>query len=576
MIPLYSAFKCEIINDIDDDEEETKRHIKNIKTSSHRLHHLHFRDHTWTLTQRYLAAEATEEDMIIISNTNNDNEEEKHEMRLVQLLIACAEAVASRDKSHASTLLSHLRSISLVFGSSFQRVSSCFVQALSHRLDSLFQPISSVMIMNIMDINAASSLYHHQKMEEAYNLLYQISPHIQFGHYVGNSTILEAFEGHTFLHVLDLGMSLGLYHGHQWRGLIQTLVNRTGGHLVLRRLKITGVGLDIVKLQTIGEELEAYADTLGINLEFSAVRKNLEDLSPNDIKVHEGEVLVVNSILQLHCVIKESHGALNSVLQMIHNLSPKVLVMVEQDSSHNGPFFLGRFMEALHYYSAIFDSLDAMLPKYDTKRAKIEQFYFGEEIKNIMVARAKEWLMEKRVCDGFTLVEEKGCDAFKDIRIYDMRKDIEERVEETYIMVKPDGVQRGLVGEIISRFEKKGFKLKGLKLFQCSKELAEEHYKDLKAKSFFPKLIDYITSGPVVSMAWEGVGVVASARKLIGSTDPLQAEPGTIRGDLAVQTGRNIVHGSDSPENGQREIALWFKEGELCEWTPVLAPWLRE
>ncbi|KAK4256976.1 hypothetical protein QN277_006629 [Acacia crassicarpa] len=151
-----------------------------------------------------------------------------------------------------------------------------------------------------------------------------------------------------------------------------------------------------------------------------------------------------------------------------------------------------------------------------------------------------------------------------------------EQVDESYIMVKPDGVQRGFVGEIISRFERKGFKLKGLKLFQCSKELAEEHYKELKAKPFFPKLVDYITSGPVVCMAWEGVGVVASARKLIGSTDPLQAEPGTIRGDLAVQTGRNIIHGSDSPENGKREIALWFNDGELVEWNPAQAPWLRE
>ncbi|CAN1239641.1 Nucleoside diphosphate kinase 2, chloroplastic [Linum grandiflorum] len=124
-----------------------------------------------------------------------------------------------------------------------------------------------------------------------------------------------------------------------------------------------------------------------------------------------------------------------------------------------------------------------------------------------------------------------------------------EKVEETYIMVKPDGVQRGLVGEIISRFEKKGFKLTALKLFQCPKQLAE---------------------------AWEGVGVVASARKLIGSTDPLQAEPGTIRGDLAVQTGRNVIHGSDSPDNGKREVALWFKEDEICEWTPAQAAWLRE
>ncbi|XP_075505091.1 nucleoside diphosphate kinase 2, chloroplastic [Primulina tabacum] len=149
-------------------------------------------------------------------------------------------------------------------------------------------------------------------------------------------------------------------------------------------------------------------------------------------------------------------------------------------------------------------------------------------------------------------------------------------VEETYIMIKPDGVQRGLVGEIISRFERKGFQLTGLKLFQCPKELAQEHYKDLQSKPFFPKLIDYITSGPVVCMAWEGVGVVASARKLIGATNPLNAEPGTIRGDLAVQTGRNVIHGSDSPENGKREIALWFKEGELCEWSPVQEPWLKE
>ncbi|CAM8926755.1 unnamed protein product [Rhodiola kirilowii] len=151
-----------------------------------------------------------------------------------------------------------------------------------------------------------------------------------------------------------------------------------------------------------------------------------------------------------------------------------------------------------------------------------------------------------------------------------------EQVEETYIMIKPDGVQRGLVGEIISKFEKKGFKLTGLKLFQCPQELAEEHYGELKSKSFFPKLIDYITSGPVVCMAWEGVGVVASARKLIGSTNPLDAAPGTIRGDFAVQTGRNVVHGSDSPENGKREIGLWFKEGEVIQWTPALAPWLRE
>ncbi|GJP29884.1 hypothetical protein CLOM_g20208 [Closterium sp. NIES-68] len=151
-----------------------------------------------------------------------------------------------------------------------------------------------------------------------------------------------------------------------------------------------------------------------------------------------------------------------------------------------------------------------------------------------------------------------------------------EAVERSYIMIKPDGVQRGLVGDIIARFERKGFVLRGLKLFQCPEELAKEHYKELSDKPFYGKLVEYIISGPVVAMVWEGKGVVASARKLIGATNPLAAEPGTIRGDLAVEVGRNVVHGSDSIENGEREIGLWFKEGELCDWEPVSTPWLRE
>ncbi|KAL2573297.1 hypothetical protein AAZV13_17G117500 [Glycine max] len=358
---------------------------------------LHFRDHIRTYTQRYLAAEPVEEASEDTNSSESSGGEEDgcaDGVRLVQLLIACAEAVACRDKSHASILLSELKANALVFGSSFQRVASCFVQGLTERLN-LIQPIGSAgpmmaPAMNIMD--AASD-----EMEEAYRLVYELCPHIQFGHYLANSTVLEAFEGESFVHVVDLGMSLGLRHGHQWRALIQSLANRASGERV-RRLRITGVGL-CVRLQTIGEELSVYANNLGINLEFSVVNKNLENLKPEDIEVREEEVLVVNSILQLHCVVKESRGALNSVLQMIHGLGPKVLVMVEQDSSHNGPFFLGRFMESLHYYSSIFDSLDVMLPKYDTKRAKMEQFYFAEEIKNI-------------VCEGYTVVEEKGCLVF--------------------------------------------------------------------------------------------------------------------------------------------------------------------
>lgn len=149
-------------------------------------------------------------------------------------------------------------------------------------------------------------------------------------------------------------------------------------------------------------------------------------------------------------------------------------------------------------------------------------------------------------------------------------------MERTFIAIKPDGVQRGLAGEIISRFENKGFTLVGLKLMQVSKELAETHYAVHKERPFFSGLVEFITSGPVVAMVLEGDGVIAAARKLIGATNPLTAEPGTIRGDFGANIGRNIIHGSDAPETAQQEIALWFTEAELASWTPTLMPWIHE
>ncbi|MBD0334329.1 MAG: nucleoside-diphosphate kinase [Cyanobacteria bacterium Co-bin13] len=149
-------------------------------------------------------------------------------------------------------------------------------------------------------------------------------------------------------------------------------------------------------------------------------------------------------------------------------------------------------------------------------------------------------------------------------------------MERTFLMIKPDGVQRNLVGEIIRRFETKGFTLVGLKLMAVSRELAEEHYGVHRERPFFAGLVDFITSGPVVAMVWEGDGVIASARKIIGATNPLTAEPGTIRGDLGVTIGRNIIHGSDAPETAQSEIALWFKPEELASWEPTLKGWLYE
>lgn len=149
-------------------------------------------------------------------------------------------------------------------------------------------------------------------------------------------------------------------------------------------------------------------------------------------------------------------------------------------------------------------------------------------------------------------------------------------MERTFIAIKPDGVQRTLMGEIISRFESKGFKLVGMKFILPTRELAEQHYDVHRERPFFPSLVDFITSGPIVAMVWEGDGVVATARKIIGATNPLTAELGTIRGDFGVSIGRNIIHGSDAIETAQREIALWFKDEELVSWTPSTQSWLYE
>merc|ERR1712012_344413 len=148
--------------------------------------------------------------------------------------------------------------------------------------------------------------------------------------------------------------------------------------------------------------------------------------------------------------------------------------------------------------------------------------------------------------------------------------------ERTFIMLKPDAVQRGLVGEIIKRFEQKGFKLVAMKMMHASEELLKEHYADLSSKGFFPGLVKYMNSGPVVPMVWEGLNVVKTGRVILGETNPAASLPGTIRGDYCIQVGRNICHGSDAPESAAKEIALWFKDEELVKWDPVAMSWVYE
>jgi nucleoside-diphosphate kinase len=147
-------------------------------------------------------------------------------------------------------------------------------------------------------------------------------------------------------------------------------------------------------------------------------------------------------------------------------------------------------------------------------------------------------------------------------------------MERTFLMVKPDGVQRNLIGEIVSRFEKKGFQLVGAKLMNIPVELAEKHYAEHKERPFFGELVEFITSGPVFAMVWEGENIIATARQMMGTTNPKDALPGTIRGDYGVTVGKNIIHGSDSPESAKREIALFFDESELVQSKKLINEWI--
>jgi nucleoside-diphosphate kinase len=153
---------------------------------------------------------------------------------------------------------------------------------------------------------------------------------------------------------------------------------------------------------------------------------------------------------------------------------------------------------------------------------------------------------------------------------------MEENMEKTLVLVKPDGVQRGLIGEVIARLERRGLRLVGAKFLQVSQELAETHYAVHKGKPFYEKLIKYITSAPVMAMAWEGPNAVAAVRQTMGATRPTEAAPGSLRHDFGLEVGRNLTHGSDSVENGELEVALWFKPEELVSWSREVDRWVFE
>ncbi|CAL5196795.1 unnamed protein product [Lathyrus oleraceus] len=349
---------------------------------------------------------------------------------LVHTLLACAEAVGCRDNHQANLLLSKILSLANPSGDSLQRVTYFFAKGLKCRL--------SLYPYNAFSNSASNDvcLITRENKLEAFQLLYQTTPYITFGFMAANEAICQASKGESSIHIIDLGME----HTFQWPSLIRNLASMPDGP---PKLRITGFGSSDVKLDTSMSLLVAEAISLGIVLEFRIIFEPAtpSSLTIENLKLVEGESLVFNSILKLHKYVKESRGYLKEILQSMKKLNPIAVTVVEQDTNHNGPFFVGRFLESLHYYSAVFDSLEASMARSSRIRMKIERAHFAEEICNVVGyegpdrmerhGRVDQWrrqlgragfhvmplkctsqartVLSVYDCDGYTLSCEKGC-----------------------------------------------------------------------------------------------------------------------------------------------------------------------
>lgn len=349
---------------------------------------------------------------------------------MVHLLLACAEAVAKEDYLSARKYIHHLNRVVTPLGDSMQRVASCFTEALSARLAATMTTSPST-----SSSPKPYSSFPSNSLEvlKIYQIVYQACPYIKFAHFTANQAIFEAFETEERVHVIDLD----ILQGYQWPAFMQALAARPRGAQFLR---ITGVGPSMEAIKETGRSLTELAHSLNIPFEFHPIGEKLEDIKPHMFNRRVGEALAVNAVNMLHRV---PGNCLGNLLAMIRNQAPNIMTLVEQESSHNGPYFLGRFLEALHYYSAIFDSLDATFPPDSAQRAKVEQYIFAPEIRNIVACegserierheRLEKWrkLMEGKgfkgvhlsanavtqskillglySCDGYRLTEDKGC-----------------------------------------------------------------------------------------------------------------------------------------------------------------------
>ncbi|CAN4084607.1 unnamed protein product [Withania somnifera] len=320
-----------------------------------------------------------DEDPTLTKRPRNSEEEEEREevvlvdadtigLRLLGLLLQCAECVAMENLDDAGNLLPEIAELSSPFGSSAERVTAYFAEALSARIIS-----SHLRFYSPLNLKALT-LTHSQKLFTALQSYNMISPLIKFSHYTANQAIYQALEGEDHVHIIDLDIMQGL----QWPGLFQILSSRSRK---LRSIKITGVGSSMELLESTGRRLTEFANSFGLPFEFKPLEGKIghvTDLSQLGVKV--GEAIVVN---WMHHCLYDITGSDLGTFRLLTLLRPKLITIVEQDLSHRGNF-LGRFVEALHYYSALFDALGDGLGEESVERHMVEQQLFGSEIRNIV------------------------------------------------------------------------------------------------------------------------------------------------------------------------------------------------
>lgn len=348
--------------------DELSRDLQQISSGSDSLQQ---HQQQMMMLHRYRSRIAGEDDdqqqKMTIRNTefSRMEDEEEEGLQILSLLLQCAEAVSVDNLDEANSIIPHLNSVSSPFGNPVQRVVAYFTEAMAARILSSSLGICSAL--------PSIHLFHHQSFSSAFQTFNGICPFVKFSHFTANQAILEAFEGHDKVHIIDCDIMQGL----QWPALFNILASRPEGPPCVR---ITGIGTSLEVLEATGTRLSDFARNLKLPFEFQAIAERVGNLDRTKLKVSETDAVAVH---WLQHSLYDVTGSDDRTIELLQELRPKIVTIVEQDLSHGGAF-VNRFVEALHYYSALFDALGGSFSEGNLERHTVEQQLLSSEIKNIL------------------------------------------------------------------------------------------------------------------------------------------------------------------------------------------------